>query len=78
MSLKMRVVQETILKREKISVDPRMMSMEEITSVNSVTRRILAIPPYIHIWNKSIQRAQMEKQGLLQLAEEVVEDLEKM
>jgi len=49
MHQKISVVKVEILAREKAKGDQRMMSMEEISSVNSVIRRILAIPPYILI-----------------------------
>jgi hypothetical protein len=43
----MREAQETGQREGKASAALRMMWMDEISSVNTAIRRILAIPPYI-------------------------------
>jgi hypothetical protein len=73
---------KTILKEElveeKAREDLRMMWMEETSSVNSVIRRILAIPPCTLTSNRSTQKVLMEKLGIPQLVAEAVDVPEKM
>ena len=64
--------------RERANGGRRTMSMAEISSANSVTRRILAIPPYIPTWNRSIPKALMERSELLLPADGAEEDPAKM
>lgn len=73
--MKARIRKET---RANQSVDQKMMWMGETSSVSTVTKRILAIPHYTHIWSKSILKVLMEKFARHQQVAVDEEDPEKM
>ena len=72
------ILNQAKMARKKGSVAQRMMSMEETSNASSVTKHILAIPPYTHICSRNIHKDQMEKLEIPLQVEEVEEDLERM
>jgi len=78
MKLAQKEALEKDLNQEKINAAQRMMQMGETISVNSVTRRILAIPLSTHIRSRNMQRAQTVKTECRLPVVEVEEDPEKI
>lgn len=71
------VVAMTEIKRLVAREDPRTTTPAEISSASTVTRPICPIPLFIHIWSKSIPKAQMVSREIHQQVEEAEEDQER-
>jgi hypothetical protein len=74
----MKTIHREAQAEEKEREDQRTMSMEETSSANSVTRRILAIPPCTLTSSRSTQKALTEKLGIPLQVEEAEVAPEKM
>ena len=68
----------TMVPNKVAKEDQRMITLEETSSVNTVTKRTCPIPPFTHIWSRSTRRVPMASLEIHQQVEEAGEDQEKI